>query len=336
MFHRFAHRPVRRTRLATRPSIPSLESLESRRLYAADPGGTATIDTSTPRLDVEGTRRADQITVDLNATTGNIDVTINGAAAGSFAVAQIPAGIRIDGRAGNDTIVVGAAVTLPVEIHGDKGNDVITGSSGNDTIDGGAGRDSCAGGAGDDSIRGGNGHDSLSGGAGDDNLNGENGNDSCDGGDDSDSVVGGNGTDSLVGALGDDHLRGGNGRDSCDGGDGNDDIDGGRGRDNLRGGNGTDDFNDALDDGPRGRGADDIVEDRGDGENETDDNIAVGEVPAAVMAAFNTRYPGATVREIERELEHGALEYKIDFFTGGRRMRARFTEAGQFIEEEVR
>lgn len=56
------------------------------------------------------TRRADQIVVDLNATTGNIDVTINGAAAGSFSPAQVPAGIRIDGNKGNDTITVGAAV----------------------------------------------------------------------------------------------------------------------------------------------------------------------------------------------------------------------------------
>jgi Ca2+-binding RTX toxin-like protein len=336
MFHRFSPRRVRA--LIPRAAAPSLETLESRRLYAADPGGTATIDTSTPRLDVEGTRKADQINVDLNTTTGNIDVLINGVAAGSFDPALVSAGIRIDGRAGNDTIVVGSAITLPVEIRGDKGNDSITGGSGGDTIDGGAGRDSCAGGAGDDSLRGGNGHDSLSGGSGSDDLDGENGNDSCDGGDDSDSVVGGNGRDNILGALGDDRLRGGSGRDNCDGGDGNDDIDGGSGRDSVRGGGGTDDFNDAPDDGPRGRGrgADDLIEDRGDGENETDDNIAVGEVPAAVMTAFNTRYPGATVREIERELEHGAVEIKIDFLTGGRRMRARFTEAGEFIEEEVR
>ena len=341
MFNRFSRRRVVRsvTDIPTPRVGAPLELLETRRLFAvAVGGGSATIDASTPRLDVEGTRRADQINVDLNAGTGNIDVTINGQLAGSFSPAQVPAGIRIDGDRGNDTIVVGSAITLPVEIRGDKGNDVITGSSGNDNIDGGAGRDSCSGGAGDDSIRGGNGHDSLSGGSGRDDLNGDNGNDSCDGGDDSDSLLGGNGVDSLVGALGDDSVRGGNGRDSCDGGDGNDDVDGGRGRDSLRGGNGTDDFNDSPDDGPRGRGrgSDDLVEDRGDGENEGDDNLPVGEVPAAVMAAFNTRYPGATVREIERELEHGALEYKIDFFAAGRRMRVRFTEAGQFIEEEVR
>jgi Ca2+-binding RTX toxin-like protein len=336
MFHRFSRRRVRP--LTPRPAAPSLESLESRRLYAADPGGTATIDTSTPRLDVEGTRKADQINVDLNTTTGKIDVVINGAAAGSFDPALITAGIRIDGRAGNDTIVVGSTITLPVEIRGDKGNDNITGGSGDDTIDAGPGRDTCAGGVGDDSVRGGAGNDSLSGNAGSDDIDGENGNDSCDGGDDSDSVAGGNGRDSLVGSLGDDRLLGGKGRDDCDGNDGDDDLDGGPGRDDLNGGPGTDDFNDAPDDGPRGRGrgADDNIEDRQTGENEADDNIPAGDVPAAVMTAFNTRYPGATVREIERELEHGAVQIKIDFLTGGRRMRARFTEAGEFIEEEVR
>ena len=338
--------PPRRRPRPTRPDaasaanarFPALENLESRRLFAAGPGGTATIDASTPRLDVEGTRRADTIVVDLNATTGNIDVTINGAAAGSFSPAQVPAGIRIDGDRGNDTITVGTGVTLPVEIRGDKGNDLVTGGSGNDSIDGGAGRDSCSGGAGNDSLLGGGGNDQLAGGAGTDNVDGGAGNDSCDGGDDSDSVAGGAGRDSLAGALGDDRLRGGAGRDACDGGDGDDDIDGGRGRDDVRGGNGTDDFNDAPDDGPRGRGRgrdDDNVNDRGPGEGD-EDHIPVDQVPAAALDAFNARYPGATLRSVEREIEDGGPQIKFDFFLNNQRMRARFTEAGQFLEEEVK
>jgi Ca2+-binding RTX toxin-like protein len=320
------------------PSVPLLENLESRRLFAVSAGGTATIDESTPRLDVEGTRRADTINVSLNAGTGQIDVVINGGAVQSFNLAQISAGVRIDGGKGNDTITVGDGITLPVQILGDKGNDTVNGGSGAEVIDGGAGRDSCAGGGGDDVITGGNGADDLSGGAGRDSVDGGNGNDRCDGGDDSDSVTGGNGRDDLAGATGDDHLRGGNGRDRCDGGDGDDDIDGGRGRDDVRGGNGTDDFNDAPDDGPRrrGRGADDNVEDRGPGENEDEDNVTPDQVPPAVLEAFNTRYPGATIREIEREQEDQGVIIKIDFLTGGRRMRARFTEAGQFIDEEVK
>ena len=322
---------------AVRSVPPAFEGLESRRLFAVSPGGTATIDESTPRLDVEGTRRADQIVVDLNATTGNIDVTINGTAAGSFALAQAPAGIRIDGGKGNDTITVGAGITLPVEIRGDKGNDVITGGSGADLIDGGAGKDNCNGGAGSDTILGGAGGDSVSGGSGSDNIDGGSGRDSCDGGDDSDSVVGGNGRDVLVGAVGDDRLRGGPGRDRCDGGEGDDDIDGGRGRDDVRGGNGTDDFNDAPDDGPRGRGrgADDNVEDRGPGEGD-EDHIPVEQVPSAALTAFQAKYPGAILREVEREIEDGGPQIKFDFLLNGQRMRARFTEAGQFLEEEVK
>ena len=325
--------PARRT-----PGVPLLENLESRRLFAVSPGGTATIDESTPRLDVEGTRRADTISVALNSTTGQVDVVINGGAVQSFDPAQIPAGIRVDGGKGNDTLNIGDGITLPVEVRGDKGNDTVNGGSGAEVIDGGAGRDSCSGGGGDDVITGGNGADDLSGGAGRDSVEGGNGNDRCDGGDDSDSVAGGNGRDQLAGALGDDHLRGGNGRDDCDGGDGDDDIDGGRGRDDVRGGNGTDDFNDAPDDGPRrgGRGADDNVEDRGPGEDEDDDNIPAGQVPAAVMEAFNARYPGVTIREIEREVEDEGVLIQIDFLRGAQRIRARFTEAGQFVDEEVK
>lgn len=334
----------RRRDTAARPRITrlsgpaSLETLETRRLFAVVAGGTATIDESTPRLDVEGSRRADVISVDLNSTTGQIDVVINGQAKGSFALAQIPAGIRIDGGRGNDTITVDADITLPVEIRGNKGNDAITGGSGADLVDGGPGRDTCTGGAGDDVVIGGAGNDSLSGGSGRDNVDGGNGNDVADGGDDSDTVAGGNGRDRLTGSGGDDRLLGGSGRDDCDGGDGNDDIDGGRGRDDVRGGNGTDDFNDAPDDGPRrrGRGNDDNVGDRGPGEDEADDNIPVGQVPTVVMDAFRAKYGDVTIREVEREVEDEGILIQIDFFRGGQRIRARFTEAGRFVSEEVK
>ena len=326
--------PSRRVRPAA-PSAPAaFEGLENRRLFAVSPGGTATIDDSTQRLDVEGTRGADEIIVATDL--GQIVVMINGTSAGRFDPARIPAGIRIDAGKGNDTITVDSSIMLPLEIHGDKGHDNITGGAGNDTIDGGVGRDTCFGGAGNDSVTGGNGNDSVSGGAGTDDLDGGNGNDSCDGGDDSDSVTGGNGRDVLAGSPGDDRLRGGNGRDDCDGGDGDDDIDGGRGRDDLRGGNGTDDFNDAPDDGPRGRGRgrDDNVEDRGPGEGD-EDHIPVEQVAVAALTAFQTRYPGAAIRQVEREIEDGGPQIKFDFLLNGQRMRARFTEAGQFIDEEV-
>ena len=338
MFNRLSRRRVVRPNVVARDVVAPLEVLETRRLFAvAVGGGSATIDESTPRLDVEGTRRADQINVDLNAGTGNIDVTINGQLAGSFSPAQVPAGIRIDGGRGNDTIVVGQAITLPVEIRGDKGNDQITGGGGDDNIDGGAGRDNCAGGDGRDSITGGAGNDVITGGGGADHVDGGHGNDDCSGDDGPDTVAGGLGRDRLAGAVGDDRLRGGGGRDDCDGGDGDDDIDGGSGRDRVRGGGGSDDFNEPADDGRRGRGrgSDDVEDrdgdDRGDGEH-----IPPDLAPALVITAFNALFPGATIREVEREQEDEGPVIKIDFFLNGRRMRAEFTEAGQLIEQEIR
>src|SRR4051794_39159452 len=53
-----------------------LETLETRRLLAADPGGVAALNAGV--LQVTGTRKADEIHVDLNATTSQLDVTING------------------------------------------------------------------------------------------------------------------------------------------------------------------------------------------------------------------------------------------------------------------
>ena len=319
------------------PVLASLESLEARRLLT-HALGTATIHPTEPRLLVEGTRRADAISVGLNTITGQVDVVINGGAVQSFNPAQISAGIRISSYKGNDTITVGEGIALPIEIFADKGNDTINGSSAAETIDGGAGRDSCSGGGGDDVITGGPGNDVITGGAGRDRIDGGNGRDSCDGGADNDSVSGGNGRDSVLGAAGDDHLRGDGGRDRCDGGDGDDDIEGGAGRDDLRGGSGTDDFNDEPDDGShrRRRGRSDNVEDREAGEHEDDDNIPASEVPAAVMEAFNARYPSVTIREIEREFEDEGVLIQIDFIRDGHRFRARFTESGQFVSEEAK
>jgi len=359
----------RRTAATTRLGPLHVEPLELRRLLAADPGGTATIDASTPRLDVEGTRRADAIQVSLNGTTGQIDVAINNAAAGSFNTAQISAGIRIDGRAGNDTITVGPGITLPVEVLGDRGNDTITGGDGAEIIEGGAGNDTCVGNGGNDDMDGGVGNDNVDGGAGDDRLHGGRGrdtlrgvdgndligggagNDDCDGGtgndlvrgdegrdrvrggSDDDEIHGGSGSDDAAGDDGNDRVRGEDGRDVCDGGNGDDSVHGGRGRDRVRGGSGNDDFDDATDD--RGRDGDrsNEFEDRSDDDGV---HIPAGEVPAAVTAAFNTRYPGATVRGIERETEDGGIQYKFDFVsTDGQRVRARFTEAGELVREDV-
>jgi hypothetical protein len=61
-------------------------------------------------------------------------------------------------------------------------------------------------------------------------------------------------------------------------------------------------------------------------------NISASQVPAAVMSAFNSRYPGAT-GQIEWEKEDGNT-YKVKFFINTQRMQAIFSAAGAFISEK--
>jgi hypothetical protein len=117
------------------------------------------------------------------------------------------------------------------------------------------------------------------------------------------------------------------------GGHGLDTIDAGDGDDTITGGNGRDDF--ADDEGPRGRGRDDAA-DCGPDENDDDEHIPPSHIPPAVLAAFNARDAGVTIREVEHELEDEGVVIKIEFIANGQRRRAEFTEAGQFIEEENR
>jgi Ca2+-binding RTX toxin-like protein len=164
-----------------------IETLETRVLFAADPLGTAALDGGA--LLVSGTRRSDEIRLTLNTTDATrLDVTINGAAPVTFALADITAGIRIDGGNGNDRLFVDAAISLPAVLIGGNGKDVLSGGSGDDRLDGGNGVDRLSGGGGADTLLGGNGADELDGGDGDDAL---------DGGRSKDHVTGGVGTDTF-------------------------------------------------------------------------------------------------------------------------------------------
>jgi hypothetical protein len=324
-----------RTPSPGRAARPSIEPLEERRLLAADadPGGTVRLEVG--KLDIEGTRKADVIVVDFNAATGQIEVTLNGEFKGGFPTSVVTAGIEVESRQGNDSITFGPGITVGVDCDGDKGNDTITGGSGNDILKGGPGKDVINGGAGFDEIEGEDGKDSLSGGPGTDDIDGGNGKDTINGEDDSDTLRGGNGNDILNGGAADDRIRGGNGKDTCDGGDGNDDIDGGLGRDRDTGGPGNDDFNQSDNSNRRGKLLD-RIEDLEAGEDDSADNVTADQVPAEVMAAFNTKYPGATVREIELEQEDGGPVYRFDFLAGTNPLRAWFKPDGTFVEEEVR
>ena len=88
----------------------------------------------------------------------------------------------------NDTFdFSGYTGSLPVNLIGGAGNDVLTGGSGNDTLDGGLGNDTLRGNGGNDTLLGGEGNDKLFGDAGDDTLNGGLGDDQLYGGDDNDT-----------------------------------------------------------------------------------------------------------------------------------------------------
>ena len=216
---------IRRNQLLVRAAAaalrPALESLEARTLFAVAPAAAAITDGI---LDVTGTRRADDIVVEMNNNGTQLDVTANGTPLGSFNLSEITAGLRVSGGNGHDRIVVDAGVTLAA------------------TLLGGNGHDRLEGGSGDDTLLGGNGNDDLDGNAGVDQLDGGNATDVLSGGDDNDTLLGGNGRDTLDGGAGMDTLRGGNGRDSLDGGADADVIEGNGGRDSLRGGAGVDTF----------------------------------------------------------------------------------------------
>ena len=169
---------------------PSMfESLETRALFAADPIGSAVLDAGA--LVVSGTRRSDEIRLSLNAADATrLDVVINGGDAVSFALADITAGIRVDGGNGGDKLSVDSGVPVGAVLVGGNGKDVLTGGSGDDRLEGGNGVDELDGGAGDDALLGGNGADALDGGDGDDTLDG------------------GRGKDRVSGGLGNDAFRG--------------------------------------------------------------------------------------------------------------------------------
>jgi hypothetical protein len=213
---------------------------------------------------VLGTNLANVISVTKNVSTQRIEVLVDGvnpdpANPTGYDPSDV-AFIRIRGLRGNDLITVDPAVEVPTEIHGDGGNDTITGGSGPDTLDGGVGNDSLAGGAGDDSIFDRSGNDTLLGNADDDTLSGGRGNDSLQGGPGADLLLGLSGFDTLHGGDGDDVLLGGAHNDQLFGDAGSDLLFGETGHDTLSGG----DDDDGLAGGPgndqlNGDGGDDIL-----------------------------------------------------------------------------
>lgn len=123
-----------------------------------------------------GTAGNDKITVSLSG--GSISVT---GLPAQVTVANLDAkdGLLILGKDGNDTITATtvAAGKLQLALHGEIGNDKITGGLGGDSLFGEDGNDALLGGAGNDTLFGGIGNDTITGGAGKDQILGGEGDD---------------------------------------------------------------------------------------------------------------------------------------------------------------
>jgi Ca2+-binding RTX toxin-like protein len=222
--------------------------------------GTAALQRYESVFDVIGSGGNDTITV----SSGGAAVVVNGVSQSFDPVAYKR--IRVQADAGNDTVNT-ANATLPAQIFGGDGADVITGTSLADSIEGGSGNDSINAGDGDDYVFGDNDNDTIQGGGGNDTLSAGAGKNLLFGGDGNDRVNGSGGRDNLNGDNGDDRLYGFGGDDTMGGGAGVDRLFGGSGND-LLGGNGSNDklYGEDNDDTLSGGTGSDIL----DGGNGTD------------------------------------------------------------------
>lgn len=98
------------------------------------------------------------------------------------------AGFEVNAGGGNDQVVVGTNISIPVTMRGGAGRDFLTGGAGPDKLIGGEGNDRLVGGRGDDFLLGGEGNDVLIGGPGNDVMRGGFG---------EDTLIAGSGDDSL-------------------------------------------------------------------------------------------------------------------------------------------
>jgi Ca2+-binding RTX toxin-like protein len=269
---------------------------------------SATYDDGTGVLTLQGTERADVISVSKGREAGSVVVRGVDGVKKDTVFTQV-SGVVIETFGGNDKVSIGRGIRAPNgalmsftidvgngndsvdagdgndSIRGGDGNDSIRGRSGDDRIDGGNGNDSCSGEGGDDDLSGGAGVDSLAGGIGNDKMSGDDGNDLVSGDDGDDSIQGGSGRDTLSGGNGRDRVDGGADDDTINGGSADDNLRGESGRDTIRGGTGNDSISggtdddsifgdDGDDDLDGGSGKDRIRGGRGADESLDDDKIA--------------------------------------------------------------
>lgn len=291
-----------RRRIRRTTDLRACESLESRAMLSA------TFDDGTGVLTLQGTERADVISVSKGRDAGSVVVRGVDGVKKDAVFTQVSA-VVIETFGGNDKVSIGRGIRAPNgalmsftvdvgngndsvdagdgndTIRGRDGNDTIRGRGGDDRIEGGNGNDSCNGEGGDDDLFGGAGVDSLAGGLGNDKMSGDDGNDLVSGDDGDDSIQGGSGRDTLNGGNGRDRVDGGADDDTINGGSADDNLRGESGRDTIRGGTGNDSISggtdddsifgdDGDDDLDGGSGKDRIRGGRGADESLDDDKIA--------------------------------------------------------------
>ena len=235
--------------------VASIESLESRRFFAA---GTSVIVqvAGTPNTDyIQLKQTATQLIVRVNATTTSYDLTWIIGSNNQNIPPQIGwiAGVVVRGGDSGDTIIADASVTLPTTLAGENGKDYIQGGSGNDYLFAGylplpgmpqstVAGDQLYGGAGNDHLMGsGIGYDSLFGDAGNDTIYGNGYYQQIVGGDGDDVLssngiqcfyYGGTGNDTITGDKYD-YIEGGADNDVITAGDSSNTILGGDGADKI-------------------------------------------------------------------------------------------------------
>ncbi len=165
------------------------------------------------------------------------------------------------GGLGDDRLFAGGWAGSPDKLHGDQGNDRITGSDFQDIIFGGADNDIIRGKDDDDLIYGEHGNDFIRGDGGDDQIDAGSGNDTVQGGDGDDVIQSASGLNKLLGNDGNDEIWGGTDKDLMRGGYGRDELYGNLGDDVLLGDADDDQlFGEAGDDLLRGGRGDDLME----------------------------------------------------------------------------
>jgi Ca2+-binding RTX toxin-like protein len=143
--------------------------------------GGSEADTITIRLSPDGRTYAIDSPVPLEVG-GSVCWHPEGQANQLLCEAMAIGGFEVNAGGGDDSIVVAAAVPVPVTLRGGPGNDRLVGGLGSDKLVGGPGDDILIGNVGKDLLYGGPGNDRLIGGPDYDVLRGEAGDDTLNGG----------------------------------------------------------------------------------------------------------------------------------------------------------